>query len=104
MDEHGKIDQPPRLIKTTFEDSVKCVAISDDDLYVASGSLDGTLSIWEQNSDTLTEHKLLEWINDVAFQPGVLQIDEGLDPGETIATTGMRQLSDGASVEVRAAS
>jgi membrane fusion protein (multidrug efflux system) len=43
-------------------------------------------------------------VRDVAFQPGVLQIDEGLESGETIATTGMRQLSDGASVEVRAES
>lgn len=43
-------------------------------------------------------------VRNVAFQPGVLQVDEGLEPGETIATTGMRQLSDGASVEVSAGS
>ena len=41
-------------------------------------------------------------VRDVAFQPGVLQVDAGLEAGEMIATTGMRQLSDGASVEFRA--
>lgn len=43
-------------------------------------------------------------VRDVAFRPGVLQVDEGLAAGEMIATTGMRQLSDGASVDVRAES
>jgi membrane fusion protein (multidrug efflux system) len=40
-------------------------------------------------------------VRDVAFEPGVLQVDDGLEPGETIALSGMRQLSDGAPVDVR---
>jgi membrane fusion protein (multidrug efflux system) len=40
-------------------------------------------------------------VRDVAFAPGVLRVDDGLEAGETIAVTGMRQLSDGTAVHVR---
>ena len=51
-------------------------------------------------SDTVARRRNVR-LRDVAFQPGVLQVDDGLESGETIAVTGMRQLSSGAVVEVR---
>jgi membrane fusion protein (multidrug efflux system) len=41
-------------------------------------------------------------VRDVPFRPGVFEVVEGLTPGDRIATTGIRQLRDGAAVEPRA--
>ncbi len=57
--------------------------------------------VLEHNGSGMVARRRRVEVRDVAFEPGVVQVDAGLEPGETIATTGMRQLSDGAPVEVR---
>lgn len=57
--------------------------------------------VLERNGSGMVARRRRVEVRDVAFEPGVVQVDAGLEPGETIATTGMRQLSDGAPVEVR---
>jgi membrane fusion protein (multidrug efflux system) len=57
--------------------------------------------VLEPNGSQTVARRRRVRLRDVAFAPGVLRVDEGLEPGEIIAVTGLRQLSDGAPVEMR---